>query len=209
MSMTAAEVSAARQRLGLTVDAFAAEMGFTPHVVSAVEAGRLALPKRHEADLRWRLALQDRDDALKASGLPECAWIAHWQSQPFPVGLEAQTKHLESGVAHARGCATCIARDRFTREKFGELPKRPVPRSLSVLSKIAEQVNRLPEWLRPVAIGVLLSLTFVLLQIVFGLTDNSNTLKEVPLKLASALVIGAVVGLVISFARITARWIRK
>lgn len=212
MSMSAAEVSAARLRLGLTLDAFAAETGFTPHVVSAWEVGTVAIPKRHEADLRWRLALQDRDDALRASGLPECAWIAHWHSQPFPVGLKAQTKHLESGVAHAKGCAVCIARDRFAHEKFGEVPKRPIPGGIGALAKVAEQVNRLPQWLRPVAIGALLSVVFTILQILFKLPELLKTSagwSEMLLKLANALVIGVVVGVVISFARVAARWIAK
>ena len=209
MSMTAAEVAAARQRLGLSLDAFAAEMGFTPHVVSAWEAGTVAVPKRHEDDLRWRLALQDRDDALKASGLPECAWIAHWHSQPFPVGFEAQTKHLESAVGHAKGCGTCIARDRFTKEKFGDLPKRPVAAGVGVLAKIGTQIARLPEWLRPVAIGALLSMSFAVLQILFAMTDTPGSWRDAPLKLANGLVIGVVIGFVISFARFAARWIAK
>lgn len=210
--MKAAEVTAARERLGLTLDAFAAEMGFTPHVASAWESGTVAMPSRYEAELRWRLALQDRDDALKASGLAECAWIAHWQSQPFPMGLKPQTKHLESGVAHAKICPTCIARERFTAERFGELPRRPLPGGLSVLAWIAERVKGLPEWLRPVATATMLCVALTLLRILFevpALIQSPRGWLVAAQTLVTGAAIGVVVGLVISFARFAARWIAR
>lgn len=210
--MTGAELVAARGRLGLTLDGFAAEIGLTPHVVSAWEAGAIAIPGRYEADLAWRLALQDREDALKASGLPDCPWIADWHSQPFPVGLKAQTKHLESGVAHAKVCPTCIARERFTQEKFGDLPRRPVARGLGVMTSIGEAIARLPVWLRPVASAVLLALAFTFIQVLFafpGLDRFSEGMIEAVQKLGTGAAIGAVIGFVISFARFAARWIAK
>lgn len=210
--MTGAELVAARGRLGLTLDAFAAEIGLTPHVVSAWEADAIAMPKRYEADLNWRLALQDREDALKASGLPDCPWIAHWHSQPFPVGLKGQTKHLESGVAHAKVCSVCIARERFAFETFGELPKRPLPRGLGVMTRIGEAIAQLPPWLRPVASAVLLALAFTFIQVLFafpGRDHFAEGMVEAIGKLGTGAAIGAVIGFVISFARFAARWIAK
>ena len=210
--MTGAELIAARNRLGLSLDAFAAEIGLTPHVVSAWEADAIAMPKRYEADLNWRLALQDREDALRASGLPECPWIVHWHRQPFPVGLQGQTKHLESAVAHAKVCPTCIARERFTFEKFGELPRRPLPRGMGVMTRLGAAIGQLPVWLRPVATAVLLALGFTLIQVLFafpGRDQFARGLIDAVGKLGVGALIGAVVGFVISFARFAARWIAK
>lgn len=73
MTMTAAEFTAACERLGWTHEQAAAEYDLTPSVVAAWERASVKIPRYVAANLRWRAALEERRAVLEASGLPECA----------------------------------------------------------------------------------------------------------------------------------------
>src|SRR5689334_1281184 len=109
--MSPDELASARARLGASSDQLAAELGITPHVYEAWERGRLRMPPRYDRILRFRLALADREAALVASGLPDCAWMREWRDGALQGGSFA--KHLEAGRRHASQCAVCQARERF------------------------------------------------------------------------------------------------
>jgi len=106
--MQASEAVAIRERIGLTREDLAAEFGMTPDVVAAWETGRVKVSKRIARELHWRQSALDREAALTASGLAECAWMLAWEQEPSPTSLKAQTAYLERGVAHARSCPVCL-----------------------------------------------------------------------------------------------------
>src|SRR5215204_5283589 len=105
--MTGAEGKAARERLGLDVGTLAAELGVTPHVVGAWEAGAVAVPKAYAGELAWRVAAAEREGALAASGLPECPTVRELElaleTHP-PRGQKEQLKNMEALLKHAEQC---------------------------------------------------------------------------------------------------------
>ena len=72
MTMTAAEFTAARERLGWTHEQAAAEFDLTPAVVAAWERGTVKIPRDVAANVRWQAALEEQRVLLEASGLPKC-----------------------------------------------------------------------------------------------------------------------------------------
>ena len=124
--MRPAEFLAARERLGLSDDALAPELGVPPRVVRAWAAGAVAVPRRYARTLAWRAALAEQDAALAASGLPACEWAASWQAAPLPFGTKRQLAHFESLERHVRACPTCTAREQHARERLPPLPEPPL-----------------------------------------------------------------------------------
>ena len=159
---------AARQRLGLTTDQLAAELGIPPHAYRACEEGRAALPRRGAGHLAFRLAAVERADALHDSGLPECAWMAGWDAET-PDEPTALTEHLQRGEAHAEGCGVCQARERFVRDRFPAMPAYPQPAWVRVLGVVHARVESLPVWLRPAAWSALLLAALVSLRVLLVL----------------------------------------
>ena len=155
---------AARQRLGLTTDQLAAELGLPPHAYRACEEGRATLPSRGAGHLAYRLAVVDRADALRDSGLPECAWMADWDAGT-PTGTEGLAEHLQRGTAHSGTCHACQARERFLRERFPAMPAYPRPTWMRLLGAVHARVESLPAWLRPAAWGALVLAALVSLRV--------------------------------------------
>ena len=152
--MNGPALAAARQRLGLTTDQMAAELGLPPHAYRACEQGRATLPRRGAGHLAFRLAAIERADALRDSGLPECAWMERWDADS-PHEPTALTAHLQRGEAHAKACDLCQARERFVRDGFPAMPEYPRPGWMRALGAVHARVESLPTWLRPAAWGAL------------------------------------------------------
>lgn len=170
--MLAADVVAARRALRLSPDALAAELGLTPAVVTAWEAGTLAVPRRYARELAWRAAAAERQAALAASGLPECRWVADWEAAETaaPAGdVKAGLARLEALNAHAAACPTCGAREAYVAERFPPMPEPPVAEWAGAIGWVSERVGRLPAWLRPVATGALVVLALTALRVLLGL----------------------------------------
>lgn len=192
---TAAEARAARETLGLTVEQLAPELGLTPAVVSAWEAGRMRVPRRIMAELRWRAAVHERTRALDASGLPVCAWVARWHADSQGLSLRQRRARLEVLMEHTRVCPTCVARETFLAEQFPPLPPRPVPGWMGFIGWFGDRIQRLPRWLRPAATGSLVFAGYSVVRIVLlsrELMTGSGAASAAEGLLGSVLLGGAI-----------------
>ena len=149
MHMTAAELIASRERLGLSVDALAAEVGVTPHIVEAWERGSLAIPKDTALQLRWRTALEERQALVAASGLPECPTAIALEEKMDATEGDTYMKALERFGAHAESCDVCRARREYADRHGPAVPDLPLPTWMRVVGRIDGLFNRLPAGIRP------------------------------------------------------------
>jgi transcriptional regulator with XRE-family HTH domain len=197
--MEAKEALAARQALGLSQDAVAAELNLTPGVVAAWESGEIRVPKRIEEQLRWRVALTERITALTHSGLPECEWRKNWESRGAPSSLKAITKYYEESAAHRKTCQVCAAREKYVLDRFGKMPPPPMEGWMKTFGLIADPIERLPRWAQPagwVAVGFGL---YSLLRIIVMLPAIARNPSYWPVALgglALSMSIGAGLGLI-------------
>jgi len=201
--MTAAELSAARETIGFTPEQLAAELGVAPPTYAEWESGTAQIPARHARDVAYRAALAEREDALSASGLPECEWVTAWHDAPQPPKAEEQLARLESLSAHGKSCPQCVARERFVTERFGPLPEPPLPAWMRVIGRLGDAVDRLPPWARPAIWGALVVGGMTALRMLAAVRslvqDPSRGLLMLGI-LAAAMAAGALGGLVYSFA---------
>jgi transcriptional regulator with XRE-family HTH domain len=196
--MTSQEAATARQRLGLSVEDLSAELGLTPDVVKGWEAGLVRVPNRVAEDLRWRRALQDREEALLTSGLPDCEWMVAWEKEETPDDTKAHAAYMERADKHLKVCPVCNAREQFVAARFGEMPKPPLPAWMTALGWVAIRVEKLPEWARP---GVWIGLAFgaysmfrIILFIPAMLRDPKIVITALT-GLSASMAIGASLGL--------------
>lgn len=200
--MTASELCAAQEKLGLSNEALAAELAVTPHVVDAWRAGSLAVPKKLAEELRWRAAIAERQAAVEASGLPACAWVREWEGRAVPTGLDAVEKHFKSLTTHSGSCATCIARDRYVEERFGPLP--PPPSLGGFMGTVFLLLEKVPAWGRPAAAGAAILGAIVSLRLLFALPSawsEPARLVEALIALVAAMGAGAAGGFAYSLTR--------
>lgn len=134
-----------RHRLGLTPESLAAELNLTPAVVVAWERGRIRPTGRAQQWLLWRGAMLDRDEALAASGLPECPAL---RDIVVATRDNDQSRSANAILAHMARCNTCLARKRFLEERFPPLPPPPLPLPLLVMVSAQRAVERTWRWLR-------------------------------------------------------------
>ena len=167
--MTATEFAAARQVLQISRESLAVELNLRADIIAGFEDGSLSIPKHVSAEMRWRVAAKEREDALEASGLPQCEWLAEWERKAPTLSGRASVKHLEALTEHTESCATCGARDAFVLERFGPMPEMPVRGWLGLFTSIAKRIERLPEWMRPGAWGALFFLAYTAFKLVFAL----------------------------------------
>jgi hypothetical protein len=152
--VTPEELIAMRQRLGLTPDAMAAELNLTPAVVNAWERGRIKPAGRVVQWLTWRGGMLDRDAALAASGLPECAELhALHARSTASTDTDAETPHerrarMDAVLAHLGQCPACIARRRYIEERFPPMPRPPMATSVRILVWVFDQFTRARAWVR-------------------------------------------------------------
>lgn len=148
--MTPTELIAARQRLGLTPDALAAELNLTPAVVAAWEKGRIRPSRRAVQWLTWRTAMLDRDAALAASGLPECADLRALHAGVGGVAerADARRTRMDAVLAHLSTCPTCLARRRYIEERFQPMPQPPMATSMRMLVWTFDAAGRVRRWVR-------------------------------------------------------------
>jgi transcriptional regulator with XRE-family HTH domain len=140
--VTPQELATIRKRLGLTPDSLAAELNLTPGIVEAWESGRIGASRRAEQWLTWRGAMLDRDEAVSASGLPECATLrAVATDVTGGEGTKAARQRADTVLAHLAVCPTCLARKRFLDERFPPMPPPPLPAALALIVWIHGRIN--------------------------------------------------------------------
>lgn len=197
--MTPEEAVAARTTLGLTQDKLAADLGLTPSVIAAWEAGSIRIPKRFEDQLRFDAAAKERQDALAASGLDECEIDKAWENEAVPKDAKAMNEYLERGLKHRASCPKCIARDEFIKERFGKMPPMPMSASMRVFGAVADTLEKWPRWAQPAGWGALLFGAYSLIRVVFMLPRLARNPQYWSVALGGLLAsmsIGAVLGLV-------------
>lgn len=195
------EARAARETLGLTVEQLGPELGLTPAVVAAWEAGRMKVPRRIMAELRWRAAVQERTRALDVSGLPVCPWVARWHAETQGTSLRERRARLETLVAHTRACPVCVARETYLAERFPKLPERPVPGWMGVVGWFGDHIQRLPRWARPAATGALVFAGYSLVRIVLlapGVVSGARGAASAAEGFVGSAAIGGAIGLLYS-----------
>jgi len=202
-----------RTKLGLSVNDLALELGQVPSTVEAWEAGRIKLPSRIAKELVWRSSVWDRLRALEQSGLPECAWVTSWNAEPEPEKLKERTARLERLSAHHGACEVCQARVRFEQERFGNLPRRPMPLWLEAFAAVGDRVERWPRWTQPAAWMGLAFGAYSLVQIVLRISairaDPKGWVTAL-LGLTASVTIGALVGLGYGvFRALKERWRKR
>lgn len=165
--MTSMEFVQARTTIGLSPDGLAADLGLPPGVVAAWESGRDRIPAHIAKDLRWRVAVAERQAALAASDLPECEWVAAVEAEPWPTKLKERTARLERIVAHEKACPTCLARESFIADRFPPMPPPPIAAEMRALGWVFQRAERLPRWAQPAVPMAMAFGAYSLLRIVF------------------------------------------
>lgn len=163
--MISAEFRRARAILGLSADSLAAELGVTPAVIRAWDAGSTSIPARFGQHLAWLAARAERDAALAVSGIPVCEWLT---ARP-ELRLDAKAAEVAAEVSHladhARSCPVCVARERFVAERFGPMPDPPAPAWMGVVAWL----DGLPRWARPAVLVAGVVVAIVALRLLFSL----------------------------------------
>ena len=213
MSMTSQDAVLARQRLELSVEDLSAQVGLTPDVVQAWETGNVRVPARAARQLQWQLALLDRSEALAKSGLPECAWMAAWDEEEIPNEPKAEVAHMDRADEHMKSCSVCKAREQFVRERFGEMPRPPMPPLIATFGWIANRLEKLPEWGRPAVWVGLAFGSYTMLRIIAmipAMLREPRLAVTALTGLAASLAIGVSLGLVYGgFGVLRSTWTKR
>ncbi len=146
--MTGAELARRRQALGWSADRLGEALGEHADLVGQWERIPGVLPGSVRRRVEWALALEERQRAMAASGLPECP-VVDGIFAPLPEGdTEAFNRAAAEAERHAAGCAVCRARTEFA-ERLPPLPSLPVGPLLRVFMAMYQWITTLPGWLRP------------------------------------------------------------
>lgn len=202
--MDAVEAVAARERLGLSPEQLAAELGVTEKEVRAWEADRIHISKRLARQLAWRAAVAEREAALEASGLPECEWVQAWQAKPKPQKTKALTEHFEALNAHAEECSVCQARADYAEQHLPPLPDPPAPGWVNALQWFIGSVEKVPKWARPAVYGGVIVGVITLLRVVLVGLGQGFSIDLLGMALAGigiGMYLGAVGGVAYSLVR--------
>jgi DNA-binding XRE family transcriptional regulator len=174
--MTADEFRAARERLGLTPDGMAIELGLTPRTVAAIEAGSHKVSRGAAGHLALLVAADEQTAVLLASGLPPCPVYEAWERGVEGQNAEQILASLARLDAHAAECPLCTARSDYLRIHGPPDPAPTPPWPMRILNWIHESIDYLPGPLRPPPgeagegrrVGAMLSVPFSLLVIVIA-----------------------------------------
>lgn len=92
----------------------------------------------------------DRDAALAASGLPECADLRALHASVGGVAerADARRTRMDAVLAHLSTCPTCLARRRYIEERFQPMPQPPMATSMRMLVWTFDAVGRVRRWVR-------------------------------------------------------------
>lgn len=140
-------------------------------------------PRPRENQARWLAAMDQRAaaerEALRASRLPECEWMAREAEALPPTAPSALLDRVQRMNAHADSCGVCGARARYLHERFGPIPD--VPRS--ALSRLVAPIERLAPVPRGAAALAIVASAIAMLAV---LDAPGRIVRAVILVLASA-----------------------
>ncbi len=198
--MTAAEFTQAREILGTTDEELAADFDVTPHIVRAWADGSVPIPRRFAQEIRWRAAAEERQAALRESGLPECEWMRVHDGEPLPSDPDELIEASEAMVSHAKSCPVCMARTRYLEERLGPMPDPP----LDMWVRAFALIGRIPVWARPAVLGAIALGGIVVFRSLFlipRLISEPAKIGAVLVAMLTAAVAGAAGGAVYSLTR--------
>src|SRR5688500_7790760 len=147
--MTSEELTATRERLGLSADQLAADYNVTPHVVAAWERGTLRVSRDIAQQLRWRVAIVERQAVIAASGLAECRVAESLDQAAVGRKGQALVEAWDRLKEHGDSCPVCRARVEYVELHGPALPELPMPWWARLFIAINALIDRLPAGLRP------------------------------------------------------------
>jgi hypothetical protein len=202
--MVAAELVDVRTRLGLSVGSVATQFNVTPAVVEAWESGSLSIPARVGEALAYRAATHERAEALRQSGLPECAVITDLRAKLQARGAGATVADVRAITAHSATCAVCQGREKYIADRFPPLVPPPAQGLQGAIQAVIIRVQRLPAWSRPMAyggiiVGVFAGLRGALMMLVHG--PSWRGLAVIGLAILAGMYLGAVGGATYTLVR--------
>lgn len=163
--MTLAEFESLRAQIRASDDDLATELGVSAEQLRRWSTGAARIPRFEARLLRFLAASAVRGRALEESGPPECAWMAEFDQAELPDDMDAMIAALQRSNDHHAACPRCQARQRFVDERFGPMPEYPTKGWMTVFAIF----GRLPESLRPAAIGAAALAAIVSLRAVFAI----------------------------------------
>ncbi|MBW3570181.1 MAG: helix-turn-helix transcriptional regulator [Gemmatimonadetes bacterium] len=203
--MTSRQLAEGRQRIGWSQEQLARAVDVPVDRVREWEAATVPVPRRAAWHIEEKLAWAEYEAGVRRAGIPVCEWAEAWDATPFPADDEGMLKSLEELQAHEKECPVCIARQRYA-ERHPPPAARRRHLWLPPAWTIADQVDRLPEKLRPVAWGVLAGVLGVL-AVAFHDLGNASSAHRLTAAL-QALGIGILGGAAGGTAYLVARPLR-
>ena len=203
--MTGIELRQRRTELGLSVNDLSQMVSAPAGAIERCEELGAPLPKTLSRRIDWILANEERRQVMKANGIDECPWLERYQQGMAGAGVKDMEDRLRELQTHVKACPLCQRRQAFA-STLPPLPPPPLSPLVRILFAIVEQVQRLPKWARPAAVGALLIGGVTVLRAVFlvtlqGVPLSASLLMTILVAMAIGAYGGAVGGLAYGFVR--------
>jgi hypothetical protein len=153
--VTGIEFAARRSRLGISIEALAADVNQHVDEVRRWETVTGELPRSMSRSLEWSLANLEREQAMERSGIPSCPWAEAKVKEIDPKRPASMERVIADLDAHRKTCDICQRRAAFAAT-LPPLPTMPLSPSLGVIVAVSDTIKRLPPWLRPAATGAVI-----------------------------------------------------
>lgn len=175
-----------RRELGASLEEVAAYSGASVSDLAQWERSA-SVPRKQAAKVRWALWALGRDQALAASGLPECDRLPLLPTPSDEASLREFDRHLET-------CETCLNRSRYLTEHVEPMP----PMDGSLLFRVIALIERFKGWQRSAASGAAVILAMggvgVVVFVVMGLVAGDLAIAAVGIALLFVLVLSGATG---------------
>ncbi|MBK8002572.1 MAG: hypothetical protein IPK12_01225 [Gemmatimonadetes bacterium] len=153
------------------------------------------LPRPIVRQMEWALAVGERDKAMEACPVPPCEVAERIGATIDPRQRSSVERVMAEFDVHEKGCSACQARKAYA-DRLPPLPPFPMPGGMRAVVAVAEQVRRLPAWLRPAAAGALIMGAMTLFKALLTILLQRRVTPQLLLAVAAAIGIGAYGGAV-------------
>lgn len=153
------------------------------------------LPRPIVRQMEWALAVGERDKAMEACPVPPCEVAERIGATIDPRQRSSVERVMAEFDVHEKGCSACQARKAYA-DRLPPLPPFPMPGGMRAVVAVAEQVRRLPAWLRPAAAGALIMGAMTLFRALLIILLQRRVTPQLLLAVAAAIGIGAYGGAV-------------